>query len=84
MQAVLTVVLREGVRFAVERELGVPDAVSVAADERAEKTLVIHITIGGVVTENHVRKLAVAVRHLQGDDRSAIVGNRDFRAAFIR
>src|SRR2546430_7060446 len=38
VQTVLTIVLRERVRFAVERELRVPDAVSVAADERAEKT----------------------------------------------
>ena len=82
VQTVFTVVLRERVGFAVERELGVPDAVSVAAHERAEKTLVIHVAVGVVVTENHVRQLAVAIRHLEGDDRSAIVGDGGFRAAF--
>jgi len=82
VQAVSPLFFASGVGFAVECELRVPDAVSVAANERAEKTLVIHVAVGVVVTENHIREFAIAIRHFQRDDRSAIVRDTGFRAAF--
>src|SRR6266851_3437033 len=84
VESVLTVVLGEGVGFAVEHELRMRYTVSVAANERAEVALVVHVAVGGVITEDDVGELAVAVRHLEGDDGSAIVGDAGFRAALIR
>jgi len=45
--------------------------------------LSVHVAVDGVVTEDDIGRLAVAVRHFDGDDGSAIVGDRGFRAAFI-
>src|SRR5260370_28840440 len=61
-----------------------PDAVSVAPNDGAEVGLVVHIAVDGIVTEDDIGQFAVAIRHLERDDRSAIVSDGNFRPAFIR
>ncbi len=63
METVFTVVLGERVGFAVEHKLRMRDTVSVAAHERAEVSLVVHVAVDGVVTEDDIGELAVAVRN---------------------
>src|SRR5260370_39022079 len=82
VESVVIVVLGKRVGFAVEDELSMADAVSVAANERSEIALVGSIAAGVVVAEEDIGELAVAVRHFQRDDRAAIVGDGGFRAAF--
>src|SRR2546429_527392 len=45
VKRVFAIIFRKRVRLAVQRELRVPDAVSIAADERAEITLVVHVAV---------------------------------------
>ena len=45
VQGVLAIILRQRVRLSVQRELRVPDAVSVAANQRAKVTRVAHIPV---------------------------------------
>ena len=59
------------------------DAVSVASNERAKIALVIHVAVDGFVTEDHIRQLATAVRHLQRDHRATVVSDGNFSAAYV-
>ena len=84
VQAVLAVVFRKRVGLAVQHKLRMADAVSVAANQRAEITFVIHVPVDSIVTEDHVGELAAAVRNLERDDCPAIVRDGDFRSVLIR
>ena len=72
MQAVGTVIDRQMVRLAVERELALGDAIAVAADQGSEIGVGVEVAVEIVEAERNVVDLAVLVGNLDRLDRAAI------------
>ena len=73
VQRIGAIVGRQRVLLAVERELGIGDAVGVAAGDDAEIRVLAGVVVDIAEAEDDVVDLAVAVRHLDRGDDAAIV-----------
>ena len=71
----LVLVDRQLVFLAVERELAVCNAVTVATDERTGGEAKLLVLGGGVPTEGHVSEIAVLVRRIATHKTATIVGD---------
>src|SRR5687768_9043502 len=78
-----SVVERQRVTRAIERELARRDSVAAAADERPEIRIVLHVGLDRVETEHDVFKRAFPVWNEEPHDRAAEVADFDADSARV-
>ena len=83
VKCVLTIILRQRVRFAVKSELRVADTISVPADEGPKIAFVAHIAVHRIKAENDVPELVAAIRHLQRNNHTAVRADGRFDPVLV-
>jgi hypothetical protein len=59
------IVFYQRIFLAIQREFSPTDAVAITADKRAEKRIIFFIGSEGIITKNHIDRIAAFIRHQQ-------------------
>ena len=72
MQMILSIVLYQGKRTAIQRELTLGNAIRITTDEGAKEGVVIKITFKVVITQHHIPERTFPIRYLERNYDAAI------------
>ena len=84
MQRVGTIIFRQRVFLAIERELSVADAISIASNQSAKIGALVKVAGERIESQRYIGKLPCLIGGLYRDDNSAIRHHADFDAVRVR